>query len=97
MKTDAGLTNAEVVATGGGIDCVRIPCGRYVLYFGTAAEMWGASVYVVKGGEEVWGDDCFEVWTSVPSDELDASAVALGITKAVMDFDQKYCAKGGGQ
>jgi hypothetical protein len=35
LKTDAGLTNAEVVATGGGIDCVRIPCGKYVLYFGT--------------------------------------------------------------
>jgi hypothetical protein len=32
------------------------------------------------------------VWTTVSSDETDASAVALGITQAVMEFDQKHCA-----
>jgi hypothetical protein len=34
----------------------------------------------------------FDVWTTVLSDETDASAVALGITQAVMEFDQKHCA-----
>ncbi|MGA8344030.1 MAG: hypothetical protein ABR881_30855 [Candidatus Sulfotelmatobacter sp.] len=94
LKADAGLTNAEVVATGGGIDCIRIPCGKYVLYFGTAAGTWGTDVYALVNGEEVCTDEGanFNVWTGVPSEEPDANAVALGIAQAVMEFDRKYCA-----
>jgi len=94
LRTDAGIADAEVVATGGNIDCIRIPCGEYVMYFGTAAEVWGASVYTVINGEEVWTEDEPEksdVWTDVSSNETDPTAVALGITEAAMEFDQKYC------
>jgi len=84
LRTDAGLTDAEVVATGGNIDCILIHCGGHELFFGTAGEVWGASVYL---DDEYTGDD---VWTDCPSNETDPTKVALAITEAAMEFDQKH-------
>lgn len=94
LKTDAGITDAEVEATGGNIDVIKVPCGKYVLYFGTAGDMWGASVY--KKVNHPFPDDeeitnINDVWTNVSSYETDPTAVALGITQAAMKFDQQYC------
>ena len=93
LRKDAGL-NAEVVATGGGIDCIRITCGQYALYFGTAGENWGFSVSRIVGEDEEFDfNDCDAgIVTDASSENPDASAVALAITKAAMEFDQKYCA-----
>ncbi len=93
LRTDAGITDAEVESTGGGIDVIKVPCGRWTLYFGTAADMWGASVYErVEGGkfpddEEITTD---EVWTTVSSFETDPTAVALAIVEAAMQFDRSH-------
>jgi hypothetical protein len=92
LKTDAGITDATVESTGGGIDVIKVPCGRWSLYFGTAAEVWGASVYEKTDGqfpddEEITDD---QVWTDVSSDEADPSAVALAITMAAMQFDRSH-------
>jgi hypothetical protein len=93
LHTDAGITDASVESTGGSIDVIKVPCGVYNLYFGTAADMWGASVYKkVEGGqfpddEEITDD---QVWTTVSSYEADPSAVALAITQAAMDFDRSH-------
>lgn len=87
LHTDAGITDAEVHASGGNIDVIRVPCGAYVLYYGTAAEMWGASVYkIINGDEEHEGD----IWTEMSSNETDPSAVALAITQSAMDFDRGH-------
>ena len=84
LRVDAGLTDAEVVATGGNIDCVVVHCGTYELFFGTSAEMWGASVYK----DDEYKDE--EIWTECPSAEKDASKVALAITEAATKFDQAH-------
>lgn len=84
-------SDAEVVNTGGGIDCIRIGCGHYCLYFGTAAEVWGASVYSIVDGEEVWDEDETDsnLWAGCSSDEPDAEKVAVAIAAAATDFYQR--------
>jgi len=90
LKTDAGITDATVESTGGGIDVIKVPCGVYTLYFGTAADMWGASAYKKGGGQFPDDEEIMDapVWTTVSSYETDPSAVALAITQAAMDFDR---------
>lgn len=92
--------DASVENTGGGVDCVVVKANGFNWYFGTAGDMWGAAVYRQEGGqgaddsyaEEQWAD----AWTTVPSFETDAAAVAEGIAKTVAEgFGTKYGAGAG--
>ena len=81
--------DAEVVATGGGIDCVLVKTPRHSLYFGTADDMWGATIHSrtsknFPNDEEFTGDD---VWTTVSSYETDAKFVAEAIKEATDKFE----------
>jgi hypothetical protein len=80
-RLNASGLSAEVVATGGGIDCVVVTLpGGWELYFGTSAEMWGASVY--KDDEYV--DK--ELWTKMSSNEADPDKVAAALKQAADKF-----------
>jgi hypothetical protein len=85
LQTDAGLTNAYLEQTGGGIECIVIPCGDHLLYFGTANETWDADIWLSDGRKAEFLDRFLH--TECPSDSQDASEVALALTKAAMEFD----------
>lgn len=89
---------AEVVATGGGIDCIRVLVGHYALYFGTSGANWGACAYtIVAGGSEDFGTMLPEsesnLWTECSSDEPDASKVAAAINACTDVFYSKHYVK----
>jgi hypothetical protein len=80
---------AEVHASGGGIDVVRVAQGDHVFYFGTAAEVWGASVYAgpaATGGEDE--EHVGETWTQASSDNTDPAMVADAIASAVTEYER---------
>jgi hypothetical protein len=87
LRVDAGIADAYTEQTGGGIVCVVIPCGEYLLYFGVANETWEADVWK-KDGDKVDFLDRF-VHTACPSSCTDASEVARALAKAAADFDQQ--------
>lgn len=73
--------DANVHASGGGVDVVLVRAGGYDLYFGTADILWGASVYKKDG--DYTGT---EIKTQVPADETNPDKVATGIAAAIHDF-----------
>lgn len=85
---------AQVVNTGGGIDCIRVLVGHHALYFGTGGENWGASIYtVLPTGNEVWveGSDYDpNITMDMSSDVPDAAKVAAAINAATDAFYSKH-------
>jgi hypothetical protein len=75
---------AEVIATGGGIDCIMVQDGFYNFYFGTASDLWGASVYSKNGNDEEYAGE--DIWTTVSYLETDPQFVAEGILEAIAKF-----------
>ena len=73
---------AEVHASGGGIDVIRLVHGNHVFYFGTAAEQWGADVYDTE--ENHIG----EAWTTVSSNEKNPAFVADAIAQAATEYER---------
>jgi hypothetical protein len=74
---------AEVHASGGGIDVIRVAHGSHVFYFGTAAEQWGASVYEADDETHIG-----EAWTQVSSNEKDPETVADAIAAAATEYER---------
>lgn len=74
---------AEVHASGGGIDVIRVAHGEHVFYFGTAAEQWGASVYELDDETHIG-----EAWTQVSSSEKNPEFVADAIAAAVTEYER---------
>jgi len=75
--------DAEVYASGGGIDVIRVVHGNHVFYFGTADVKWGASVYEADDENHIG-----ETWTTVSSDEADPTVVADAIAAAVTEYER---------
>jgi hypothetical protein len=85
LRVDAGFQNVSISETGGGILCIDIPCGRYLLRFGTANETWGADVYLDDEFLEGQGID-----TTCLTTEEDASEVARVLMMAAQQFDEGH-------
>ena len=75
--------DAEVHASGGGIDVIRVVHGNHVFYFGTADVKWGASVYEADDENHIG-----ETWTTVSSDEANPAVVADAIAAAVTEYER---------
>jgi len=75
--------DAEVHASGGGIDVIRFVQGEHVFYFGTAAEVWGASVYDSSDENHIG-----EAWTQVSSDEPNPAVVADAIAQTATEYER---------
>jgi hypothetical protein len=71
---------------------IAVPVGKYQLGFGIGEDGWYFTVSELNGNtwepSDVEGEDI-----GIPADEADPTAVALGIMKAVMKFDETYCPK----
>jgi hypothetical protein len=80
---------ATIEQTGGGIECIVVPVGRYRLYFGTANETWGADVYY--GNEFLDGRS---VETDCVSEGSDAGDVAQALICAAAEFQADNPADG---
>ena len=75
--------DADVHASGGGIDVIRLVQGEHIFYFGTSAEQWGASVYDASD-ENYLG----EAWTQASSDEKNPAVVADAISQAATEYER---------
>lgn len=89
-RLGANGIEAEVHASGGGIDVIRVPVGGFVMYFGTAGEVWGASVYRTGNDGDEIGDPVDDIWTDVSSDNTDTNTVAAGIAGAVVRYERQH-------
>jgi hypothetical protein len=74
---------ADVHASGGGIDVIRVVHGSHIFYFGTAAEEWGASVYESDDENHIG-----EAWTVVSSSEKNPEFVADAIAQTVTEYER---------
>jgi hypothetical protein len=74
---------AEVHASGGGIDVIRLVQGSHIFYFGTAAEQWGADVY-----DESDENHIGEAWTAVSSTEKNPEFVADAIAQTATEYER---------
>jgi hypothetical protein len=88
LHVDAGLTNASVIPSGGGL-VVAVPCGRFILCFDSGDATWSAEVYEnVERGEFLREDLDIATNDLVTDDPADAARV---ITIAALKFDQEFC------
>jgi hypothetical protein len=74
---------ADVHASGGGIDVIRVVHGEHIFYFGTADVKWGASVYESNDENHIG-----EAWTQVSSDEKNPAVVADSIAQTVTEYER---------
>src|ERR1700733_9638723 len=83
LRVDAGLESTYEYP-----GFISIPCGTFLLQWGTANETWGADIDVLVGNTVESTGEC--IVTILPSNCDDPSLVGLTIAEKTTEFDQAH-------